>query len=285
GEVLLLVALPLLFPDGQLPSPRWRWLASLIAVGAVVTTGSQAIGLLPHGETAAEYLAEPLNGTTLPGLIGAMTLAGQLVTGLIGPLAATVAIVLRLRRSVGVERQQMRWFTYAIAVAVVGVILYEVVLPYVGVGMVVFTLGILLIPIALGTSIFRYRLYEIDRIISRTVGYAAVTATLALVFVGVVLGLQTILDPLTRDNTVAVAASTLIVAALFQPLRRRIQRVVDRRFDRARYDGQTIVDGFARQMRDEVDLDRLRTSLVATADDVVRPVSASVWLRSVEAGR
>ena len=140
-------------------------------------------------------------------------------------------------------------------------------------------------PIAIGIAVTRYRLYEIDRIISRTLSYGLVTVTLALVFVGGVLGLQAVLAPFTRDSTIAVAASTLVVAALFQPLRRRVQRAVDRRFDRARYDGQKVVDAFGRQLRDEVDLDRLRTTLLATADDVVRPVSASVWLRSAEVPR
>lgn len=140
-------------------------------------------------------------------------------------------------------------------------------------------------PIAIGIAVTRYRLYEIDRIISRTLSYGLVTVTLALVFVGGVLGLQAVLAPFIRDSTIAVAASTLVVAALFQPLRRRVQRAVDRRFDRARYDGQKVVDAFGRQLRDEVDLDRLRTTLLATANEVVRPVSASVWLRSAEVPR
>jgi hypothetical protein len=140
-------------------------------------------------------------------------------------------------------------------------------------------LGITALPVAAALAVLRYRLYEIDRIISRTIGYGIVTATLAVVFVGVVLGLQALLAQFTGGNTVAVAASTLVVAALFQPLRRRIQRVVDRRFDRARYDAQRIVDTFATQLRDEVDLDRLRVALVATADDAMRPAGAAVWLR------
>ena len=111
-----------------------------------------------------------------------------------------------------------------------------------------------LIPVAIGIAILRYRLYEIDRIISRTLSYAAVTATLALVFVAVVLGLQAVLEPMTGENTIAVAASTLIVAALFQPLRRRVQSIVDRRFNRARYDAQRMVDAFSERLRDEVDI-------------------------------
>ena len=141
-------------------------------------------------------------------------------------------------------------------------------------------------PIAIGIAVTRYRLYEIDRIISRTIGYALVTGMLVRSCSSAgCSGCRPSLRHCTRDNTIAVAASTLVVAALFQPLRRRVQRAVDRRFDRARYDGQKVVDAFGRQLRDEVDLDRLRTTLVATADDVVRPVSASVWLRSGEVPR
>jgi hypothetical protein len=133
--------------------------------------------------------------------------------------------------------------------------------------------------VAAATAVLRYRLYEIDRIISRTIGYTIVTVTLALVFVGGVLGLQAILAQFTGGNTIAVAASTLVVAALFQPLRGRIQRVVDRRFDRTRYDATRVVDAFAARLRDEVDLDRLQAALLVTADEVVRPSGGSVWLR------
>jgi hypothetical protein len=140
-------------------------------------------------------------------------------------------------------------------------------------------LGFAALPVAAAIAVLRYRLYEIDRIISRTIGYGIVTITLAGIFVGGVLGLQAILAQFTGGNTVAVAASTLIVAALFQPLRGHIQRLVDRRFDRTRYDGQRVVDTFALRLRDEVDLDRLRTAFVATADEAVRPDGASVWLR------
>ena len=136
-----------------------------------------------------------------------------------------------------------------------------------------------LIPVAIGIAILRYRLYEIDRIISRTIGWAVVTGLLVAVFAVVVVVLQAVLAPFTNENTLAVAASTLVAfAALFQPLRRRVQRAVDRRFDRARYDGQRTVDAFAEHLRSDVDLASLRGSLAATADQAVRPASASVWL-------
>ena len=175
---------------------------------------------------------------------------------------AVAALVVRYRRGDGIERLQVRWLAAAVALCLVGFAAGMVELRVrTEAGPLASTLiayaGILAMPIAIGIAITRYRLYEIDRIISRTIGYALVTGVLVLVFVGGVLGLQAALEPLTGGNTIAVAASTLIVAALFQPLRRRIQRAVDRRFDRARYDGQKVVDAFGRQLRDEVDLDRL----------------------------
>jgi hypothetical protein len=139
--------------------------------------------------------------------------------------------------------------------------------------------------IAVGVAILRYHLFEIDRIISRTVSWAVMTALLGAVFVGLVVGLQALSANVTGGNTLAVAASTLIVAALFQPLRRRVQGAVDRRFNRARYDAQRTTDGFAEQLRNEVDLTRLRAALVDTVEEAVRPASASVWLRSAEVGR
>jgi hypothetical protein len=127
-------------------------------------------------------------------------------------------------------------------------------------------------------AILRYRLYEIDRIISRTLSWALMSAVLVAVFAIVVVSLQNLLQPLTHENTLAVAASTLVAAALFQPLRRRVQRAVDRRFARARYDGQRVVDRFAEGLRYGVDLGTLRASLAATADEAVRPASSAVWL-------
>jgi len=135
------------------------------------------------------------------------------------------------------------------------------------------------VPIAVGIAVLRYRLYEIDRIVSRTISYAAVTAVLVAVFVGAILLFQAVLAPVTGENTVAVAASTLVVAALFQPLRRRIQGVVDHRFNRARYDAQRTAEAFADRLRDQVDMDPLRADLVATVDASLRPTLAGIWLR------
>ena len=139
-------------------------------------------------------------------------------------------------------------------------------------------------PVTIGIAVLRYRLYEIDRIISRTIGWALVSGILVAVFAGVVVALQTVLAGITQGETLAVAASTLVAFAIFQPVRRRVQSAVDRRFDRARYDAQRTVDTFAEHLRSEVDLGRLRSALVVTADRAVRPVGAAIWLRAGSEG-
>jgi hypothetical protein len=136
-----------------------------------------------------------------------------------------------------------------------------------------------LVPVAIGIAILRYRLYEIDRLVSRTIGWAIVTGLLIAVFAGLVVGLGAIL-PVGSENTLVVAVATLVAFALFQPLRRRVQRVVDRRFDRAGYDGERTAAAFAERLRSEVDLGSLRSDLLATAAGAVRPGDASIWLRS-----
>ena len=140
-------------------------------------------------------------------------------------------------------------------------------------------LALAFLPIAIGIAVLRYRLYDIDRLISRTIGWAIVTGIVAAVFVGVVIALQALLAGVTQGETLAVAASTLLAFALFMPLRGRVQRAVDRRFDRARYDGEQLVGAFAERLRDEVDLETIRAEVPATVDAAVRPATVGLWLR------
>lgn len=284
----LIVAGPLLavlFPDGHLPGPRWRLPVGVIA--AMLALGSLLVVVRP-GAIGESLPANPFGVTGVPWLEAIAPLGESLgaIAFMASLVLALVAVAIRYRRSGVAGREQLKWFVAAYVLFAIFVTLsfadgatdptaFDVLA----------VISLSLPPIAVGIAILRYRLYEIDRLISRTLSYAVVTILLILVFVAAVLSLQAVLDPLTGGNTVAVAASTLIVAALFQPLRRRIQRVVDRRFNRARYDAQLTVDAFAVQLRDEVDMDRLRIALVATADDAVRPVQASLWLRNAEAGR
>ncbi|HVQ22443.1 MAG TPA: hypothetical protein VMT36_04165 [Candidatus Saccharimonadia bacterium] len=279
GTVLLLTALPLLFPDGHLPSPRWRWIAWLVVGGAVIATAAQLLKFWPPSDAAASLLGKYDTERVTPGLLGVVVDIANVLESIVGPLVGASAVIVRLRRAVGVERQQMRWFAYAIAVTVATLIFDSVVAPVIGWTALTSILGIALIPMSLAIAILRYRLYEIDRIISRTLSYAVVSVALALVFVGVVLGLTAVLEPVTRDNTIAVAASTLVVAALFQPLRLRIQRIVDRRFDRARYDAEWAATAFAARLRGDVNLASVQGDLLGVVVGSLQPASVAVWTR------
>jgi hypothetical protein len=228
--------------------------------------------------------AWPMRGTALIGedvqvsdVTQNLQLVGLLLIVVVA-VASIASIVVRFRRGDWLARRQLSWFLWAAAVEM----LFVVGSAFWTFPPIAWLLGSLfvspLLPAAIGIAILRYRLYEIDRIVSRTIAYAIVTAVLATVFVATIIGLQALLESVTQATTIAVAASTLIAFALFQPLRRRVQRAVDRRFDRARYDGQRTVDAFAGRLRMDLDLSSLREMLASTAAQAVRPASATVWL-------
>ena len=277
GFVLLFVTI-LLFPDGRLPSRRWRpvlwvaWIAAALVLVpvAVAAWGYRGVNLLSNAPI------DPGNDLLMT-IYGASSAVGQVLIILVG-LAAVGAVATRYRHTNSVERQQIKWLAVAAVVEVgVLVLMNFVTLPF-PVDVISALLITPLVPVAIGIAILRYRLYEIDRLVSRTLGWAIVTAVLvATLVVGIGL-LQAVLAPFTKENTIAVAASTLIAFALFQPLRRRVQRAVDRRFDRERYDQQGLVDAFAERVRSDVDLTSLGTSLAATAELAVRPAGSAVWL-------
>jgi hypothetical protein len=187
------------------------------------------------------------------------------------------ALVVRFRRSRGDERQQLKWITYAgglLPLAVLAYLLPEVV------GTVVFAVPLVFLPVAVGIAILRYRLYEIDRLINRTLVYGLLTALLAGVYAGLVLGLGQLFGGIgSKTPSWVVAGATLAVAALFQPARRRIQAIVDRRFNRRKYNAAKTVEAFSLRLRDEVDLDALSAELLAVADQTMQPTTASLWLR------
>ena len=270
--VLTALVIPLLFPTGRLPSRRWRPVAALVTTSIVLTMA----GIWFLDAPLLPGLANPLG---IPGTDEALALANQLGgVGIVLSIPLVIAsVVQRFRRGTAVEREQVKWFALGVFVPALllasALIAQQVELLWVA---AVASLG--LIPVTIGIAILRYRLYEIDRLVSRTIAWAIVTGVLVAVFAALVVTLQTLLAPVTRENTLAVAASTLIAFALFQPLRRRVQRAVDRRFDRARYDGQRTVDAFAERLRTEVDLPTLRESLAVTAGEAVRPATAGVWL-------
>jgi hypothetical protein len=199
---------------------------------------------------------------------------------------AAAALIARYRRGDRIERLQIRWLVSAVAVCVLGFALTGVAYGLRGFGspiMMSTTLvayaGILLMPVAIGIAVLRYRLYEIDRIISRTIGWAIVTGVLLAVFAGTVVGLQAILSNITQGETLAVAASTLVAFVLFQPLRRRVQSVVDRRFNRERYDAERTATDFADHLRDQVELATLGADIAGVVDRALRPRAVGLWIR------
>jgi hypothetical protein len=274
--VMVLIGIPLTFPDGHLLSPRWRWIVALV----IVVNIGQAFGGFVRGEPLGP--AQAINPYRVPALepVAAALDAFASWTSFIAFGAAALAVVLRYRRGNEIERQQVKWL---IAVSAVVAIAFPIalVLPpssYSDFFLLVGLLALLALPVAIGVAILRYRLYDIDRIISRTIGWTLVSGLLVTAFAIVVVGLQATLAGVTQGDTLAVAASTLVAFALFQPVRRTVQRTVDRRFDRARYDAQRTADAFAERLRTEVDLDVLAAELERTVAGTVRPTAASLWL-------
>jgi hypothetical protein len=285
GYVLLLTLSVLLFPDGRLPSARWRpviWMTPLVLLLIAVPT---AIATWPYRGVTLTGYSGPINSSDpAVNLAGSLQLMG-LVLSVIVALASVTGLIVRFRRSRGIERQQLKWFTFAGAIEILIIASTPFLLgiapgigPLISVAEVFFAP---LLPIAAGIAILRYRLYDIDRIISRTLAYAVLTAILAGVYLAGFLGLQSVLAPFTANGgPVAVAASTLVVFALFQPVRRRIQGAVDRRFYRSRYNAQREIESFAARVRDEVEVDRLAGAISTTLERTMQPASASIWLRS-----
>jgi hypothetical protein len=279
----LLPFLVLLFPTGRLLSPRWRPVAW--ALGLVL--GLYLIArLFTPGPVGSELPDNPLGIESAEGLLQlTQTVAGVAVPFLV--LAVLASVVLRFRRSRGDERQQLKWFTFFVAADVVLIPglgeLTQRAAPVLG-ELVVFPATISLIPIAIGVAVLKYRLYDIDRVINRTLVYGLLTILLGAVYLAGVFGLGQLLNPVSGESALAVAASTLAVAALFQPARHRIQQTVDRRFNRRKYNAVKTVEAFSARLRDEVDLDTLSTELLALVDETVQPTRSSLWLRPTGQG-
>jgi hypothetical protein len=277
GSVVLLA---LVYPSGRLLSARWRPVAlAAVVIIAVLTLGG-AFGAWPTGMFPVQ---NPLQ------IVGAAPDALGLLLGplsVLVPLLTIASLVLRYRRSASIERAQLKWFALVMVISlpafVVTAALYgdtgpELIVANMA-GLIAFG-GFALLPVAIGIAVLRYRLFEIDRLISRTISYGVLTGIVASLFVGFILVFQAVLAPVTQSNELAVAGSTLVVFALFQPLRQRVQRLVDRRFNRSRYDAERTVAAFASRLRDEVDLEQLRAEILVTVRQTVEPSSVSLWLR------
>jgi hypothetical protein len=269
-----------IFPTGH-ALPGWRWLPVAAIAG---TTAQAATGLF--GPLSLQPPVPDLeNPFALPGwqsALDALSLASGLLL-IVVVVGTLMALILRFRRARGGERQQIKWFAWSamLTASLLGASLLTA--PWQPVTDALWTLALsslVLLPVASTAAILRYRLWDIDRIISRTLSYAIVSGLLAAVFAGLVLGLQDVLASVTGASTLAVAASTLAVFALFAPLRRRVQRVVDRRFNRSRYNAEHTVAELTARLRDETDLALVRSEVEAAIHQALAPSSTVVWMRS-----
>jgi hypothetical protein len=283
----------LLFPDGRVPSTRWRPLAWLS--GTVIVLVSILVGLTPGG---LQNLGGIRNPYALDGYPWLETVAYIVLPLLpLCMLASVLSLVMRYRHSRGEERQQIKWIAFA--ASFVGLLyLIAMVCAFIFPSWAWFQAGsplwldvlgyaalssFTLVPIAIGFAVLRYRLYEIDILINRTLVFGSLTVLLALVYFGGVAGLQRLLAPVTgQDSQLAIVASTLAIAALFNPLRRRIQRFIDRRFYRSKYDARETLEDFSLRLRDETDLDNLSEELVGVVRETMQPEHVSLWVRRPE---
>ena len=267
------VTLPaLVVPDGRLRSRRWRPLAATSVVAAVlVVVGG---GLAP-AQLEDLPIANPFGLAGPAGAVAGMVANVGTLLWVATMVASLACVVVRFRSSRGVERQQLRWVAAGAAAAVAG-LLGGAAVPQGTVLSGVLYSSVLCIPLAVAVAVLRYRLWDLDRLVSRTVTYAVVTALLVVPYLVIVPAAGRLVG---GSGSLAVAAATLAAAAVFQPLRRRVQDLVDRRFNRRRYDAARTVEGFAAHLRDQVDLDALRAELLAVVDQTMQPVGASLWLR------
>jgi hypothetical protein len=278
---LITVYVFLLFPDGKLPSQQWRPVAWLAGVGLAVASAGFAFAPGPLNEFPV--VTNPYGVQPWAAVLDQAAPAGML-TFVLTTLASGASLLLRLRRARPDERQQLKWFAYA---AVLSAFAFGVAVGLVlmgrpsAVALIVSVLAFAGLPVAVGIAILRYRLYDIDRIIHRTLVYGLVTALLGGIYTGSVLLLGHAFGGVTDDPpSWAVAAATLAVATLFQPARHRIQTWVDRRFNRRRYDAAKTVQVFSARLRDQVDLNTLSAELVAVVDETMEPSTVSLWLRA-----
>jgi hypothetical protein len=282
-------ALAMILPSGRLPAGRWRLgvvaLLATNAILAILTAIAPRISVTVDAGARTVFVPNPFAVAPTSPFWSVVPDADIGFLPVLVILAVGVgSIVVRYRRATGLLRLQLRWLVAALAFTVIAVAAGFLIIVIGGEATGWFawlpaTLAFVTIPISIMVAVLRYRLLEIDRIISRTIGWALATGFLGALFAAGTLALQALLAGITQGETIAVAASTLAAAALFQPVRSRVQRAVDRRFDRSRYDRDLVATTFGQRLRDELDLAMLRGALVETSDAVVRPVAAGLWLR------
>lgn len=286
---LALIYLPMLFPDGRLLSRRWLPTA---VIGAIGTLGAVALFALADplnvGENPTYRIDNPVGIEALGKPQDLLMFIVFEVLFAVGVGGAAVSVVVRMRRSRGVERRQLEWFAYVTVLFFGGAMLTGVVSDVADrawLGNVSFLLsivGLMCLPIAVGIAILRYRLYDIDLIINRTLVYGSLTVMLVLVYFGGVATTQLVFRALTgleQQPQLAIVVSTLVIAALFNPLRRRLQAFIDRRFYRRKYDARKTLEAFSAKLRDETDLEALNADLIRVVGDTMQPAHVSLWLR------
>jgi hypothetical protein len=278
---LLITFALLLFPDGRLPSRRWLPVAWMSALGVVLMTAGLGLGALQMG--GRELISRLIQGTEIvpgegAGLAGMLNAIGHTLVFL-GFAAAVVSLFVRRRRASQTERQQLKWFAYGAAMFALAILSYALPWPERISEVLELATGVF-IPVAIGIAVLRYGLYEIDLLINRTLVYGSLTATLVALYFGGIVLLQRVFVVLTgEESTLAVVASTLVIAALFNPLRHRIQSFIDRRFYRRKYDAAKTLATFNARLRDETDLGTLSDDLVGVVRETMQPAHVSLWLR------
>jgi hypothetical protein len=287
----VLFLLTVTFPDGRLPTGRWRIPVVLLAGSTLaIAVLGMFLPVMTVGQAPKPVVEvpNPIGSRVVGDVFGELYRNGWPFLILLAAIVAgIVSLVVRRSRATGMRRRQFDWMAAALGAVAAAVLFAFVVLAVAGIAGVeppewawipaLFSFP--LPPLAIGVAVLRYRLYEIDRLVSRTIGYGIATAGLLASFAALTLALQTVLDPIIQGRALAVAASTLVVFSLFQPIHRWIQRIVDRRFDRARYDADRAATAFARGVRDETDLGELEDALVRTVDGTLAPATRTVWVR------
>jgi hypothetical protein len=282
-NIALGLLLVLFFPTGRLPSPRWRWLLWAGVAGMALNLLSSAF--MP-GVYSGETTSNPIGIPALAPLLGVVGLiANVLITAL--ALGALAAVFLRFWRSQGIERQQMKWFALGIAILVAAITLNLLLVPDDNSGAQLgFAIGFGVLPFSIGAAVLRARLYDIDIVINRALVYGLLTATLAAVFFGLTLGAQLVVSHrvsglgIQTQQPIVIVLSTLLIAALFTPLRARIQRLIDRRFYRHKYDSARTLARFGQTLRTEVEMEPLCDQLVGAVEETMQPAHVTLWLRA-----
>jgi hypothetical protein len=270
-----------LFPDGRFLSRGWRIFTLLLLGLAAVSVTSNTLRPDIFGDTFPGF-TNPVGVRGAAGsVLGALDDAGRTFVGPSVALGAAASMIARFRSAGGRERQQLKWVAYVSALTGLAVpaALISGHGPLAFIAWLLVLAGLFALPVAAGVAILRYRLYDIDAVINRTLVYGALTATLAGIYIGSVLLLEFVLSGLTKDSGLAVAASTLAVAALFRPARSRIQAWVDRRFYRRKYDAQHTLERFSTRLRDQVDLGALTSDLSGVVSETLQPTHVTLWLR------